>query len=137
MHEGTANQGSPRDEYLDASSNVRHWSTLRFAQLTIYIALTAGLLNILLGRGAPATGRTAIAIELAGVLTTLVYWVLQERTMLYWYAFVRRAAELEPGLGFRQYTSRPRSGPFSSSNAMRALFLVMFLFWTASLVDLV
>lgn len=39
--------GSPKDEYMDASSNVRHWSTLRFAQLTIYIALMGGLLNLL------------------------------------------------------------------------------------------
>lgn len=129
-------EGNARDEYLDASSNVRHWSTLRFAQLTIYIALTAGLLNILYARAAPV-GRTAVAIEVAGLLTTVLYWVLQERTMLYWYAFVRRAAEIEPALGFRQYLSRPRSGPFSSSNAMRGLFLVMALFWLASLSDLI
>ena len=56
--------------------------------------------------------------------------------MLYCYPFVRRVAELEPRPGLRQYASRPRSGPFPSSNAMRALFLVMFRFWTASLVDL-
>ena len=130
-------EGQARDEYLDASSNVRHWSTLRFAQLTIYIALTAGLLNILCARSAPPVGRIAVAIEVAGFLTTVMYWVLQERTMLYWYAFVRRAAEIEPALGFRQHLSRPRSGPFSSSNAMRGLFLVMALFWVAPLFDLI
>lgn len=134
---GTTKRGDPRDEYLDASSNVRHWTTLRFAQLTIYVALTAGLLNVLLGKGGPPSGRTALAIELAGLLTTAVYWLLQERTMLYWYTFVRRAAELEPELGFRQYSGRPTSGLLSSSNAMRALFVVMLLFWGASAVDLI
>lgn len=127
----------PRQEYLDASSNVRHWTTLRFAQLTIYVALTAGLLNVLLGKGGPLPGRTALAIELAGLLTTAVYWLLQERTMRYWYVFVRRAAELEPALGYRQYSQRPGSGLLSSANAVRVLFVVMLLFWGASAADLI
>lgn len=129
--------GDPRQEYLDASNNVRHWTTLRFAQLTIYVALTAGLLNVLFAKGGPPPARTALAIEVAGLVTTLVYWLLQERTMLYWYGFVRRAAELEPGLGFKQYSQRPRAGLLSSANAVRALFAVMLLFWSLSVVDLI
>jgi hypothetical protein len=129
-------QGDPRQEYLDASNNVRHWSTLRFAQLTIYVALTAGLLNVLFIRGA-GSPRTSLAIELAGLVVTAVYWLLQERTMHYWYAFVRRAAELEPALGYTQYSHRPRAGVVSSANAVRVLFAVMLLFWGASAVNLV
>jgi hypothetical protein len=33
---GSMAEGNPKDEYLDVSSNIRHWNTLRFAELTIY-----------------------------------------------------------------------------------------------------
>jgi hypothetical protein len=32
--------GNPKDEYLDASSKQRQSQTIRFAQLTVYLALT-------------------------------------------------------------------------------------------------
>jgi hypothetical protein len=126
--------GTPKDEYMDASSNVRHWSTLRFAQLTIYIALMGGLLNIIYGKSSPLSFQTGILLKIAGLLLTFLFWNLQERTMLYWYNFVRRAAELEETLGFRQYSNRPRAGFFSSRNGMRLLFLIMALIWAAALL---
>lgn len=123
-----------RDEYLDASTNARHWSTLRMAQLTIFIALSGGLLNLLFGHGGDMHPFAAVALRIAGLAVTALYALLQERTMLYWYAAVTRAEALEPQLGFRQYSGRPPSGAFSSRNAMRAFFLVMALFWVATLV---
>jgi hypothetical protein len=44
---------NPKDEYLDASNNARLFQTLRFAELTIFAALTAGLLNALFVRAVP------------------------------------------------------------------------------------
>jgi len=126
--------GTPKDEYMDASSNVRHWSTLRFAQLTIYIALMGGLLNIIYGKSGSLSIQAGILLKIAGLLLTLLFWNLQERTMLYWYNFVRRAAELEETLGFSQYSNRPKAGVFSSRNAMRLLFFVMALLWVGELL---
>ncbi len=37
-----------KDEYLDVSDNIRHWNTLRFAELTIYVALTGAPLNAII-----------------------------------------------------------------------------------------
>jgi hypothetical protein len=128
--------GTPKDEYMDASSNVRHWSTLRFAQLTIYIALMGGLLNLIFGKSGSLSSQAGILIKVAGLLLTLLFWNLQERTMLFWYNFVRRAAELEETLGFNQYKSRPRAGILSSRNSMRLLFLVMSLLWVGTLFGL-
>lgn len=122
-----------KDEYSDASNNVRHWSTLRFAQLTIYIALSASLMNMAVSGGG-STPVARLLIKVAGLVVALVFWVLQERTMLYWNHFVRRAAELEPSLGFRQYSARPRAGVLSSTNAMRLFFVVIVLFWVAAFI---
>lgn len=99
-----------REEYLDATNKIRHYGTLRFAELTIYIAITAGL------------------------LITILFWMLQERTMLYWYHFTSRAVEFEKDLGFKQYSTRPRAGLVTGQNTVRTLFLVMAVFWTVALV---
>jgi membrane associated rhomboid family serine protease len=123
-----------RDEYLDVSNNIRHFQTVRFAQLTIVMAITAGLLNVLYVKPDALSPFAEASIKVAGVLISILYWRLQERTMLYWYHFVNRAAELEEELGFGQYRHRPPAGILSGSNVMRMFFLVLVLFWTASLV---
>jgi hypothetical protein len=42
-------RGDPRNEYLDASNNIRHYGTTRFAEVTIYIALLVRDLEKFLG----------------------------------------------------------------------------------------
>lgn len=123
----------PVKEYLGATNNIHHWQTIRFAQLTIFMAITAGLLNALLGKGSPLPVFAGLSVKVAGLVITALYLVLQERTMLYWRHFVARAAELEGDLGYRQYSTRPPAGLFSSSNAMRLFFLVLALFWLGTL----
>jgi membrane associated rhomboid family serine protease len=122
-----------KDEYLDASDNIRHWNTLRFAELTIYIALMGALLNAIIGKSPPLPPLVSVPAKIAGLLVTILFFVLQERTMLYWYSFIARAAELEEELGYRQYRSRPPAGIVTGRNAMRLFFLIMALFWVISL----
>ncbi|MDD1678396.1 MAG: hypothetical protein LUO93_04335 [Methanomicrobiales archaeon] len=66
--------GDPRDEYLDASNTIRHYGTSRFAELTIYIALTAGIMNVAFGRFAPISTEVGISLKAAGLLITLLFW---------------------------------------------------------------
>ena len=119
----------PKSEYKDASDNIRHFQTVRFAQLTIFIAINVGIITALYGKPVPPPPSTSVILKSAGIVVTLLYWILQERTMLYWYHFLRRAVELEEELGFRQYSSRPRAGLITGSNAVRAIFLAIVLFW--------
>ncbi len=127
--------GDPKDEYIDASNNARQFQTLRFAELTIYMALTGALVAVTFSKiAAPVDPLATVALKVAGILITLLFWILQERTMLYWRHFVKRAAELEPELGFRQYSTRPSEGWVTSQNAIRALFVVLTVFWLAALV---
>jgi len=126
--------GNLKDEYMDASSNVRHFQTIRFAQLTIFVALTGGILNILFGRSEPLPGHSGVVIKLGGFLISVLYMVLHERTMLYWRHFVHRCAELEEQLGYNQYRSRPPAGFLSGTNTMRMFYIVVTLFWLAALV---
>ncbi|HEY8595796.1 MAG TPA: hypothetical protein VIL84_11190 [Devosiaceae bacterium] len=129
-------QGEPRDEYLDASNNARHFQTIRFAQPTVLISLFVALVTILHVSKIELGSLTRTLIELFGLVATLSFWVLQERTMLFWNHFVQRAGELEEQLGFRQYSTRPRPalGLLSSTNAMRGIFIVLAAFWIVSLI---
>ena len=48
----TMTKDESRAEYLDVSANLRHWNTLRFAELTIYMAIMAAMMNIAFGAAA-------------------------------------------------------------------------------------
>ena len=124
--------GDPKDEYLDASSNQRQFQSIRFAQLTVYLALMGFLLNLLFGRASAVTPIEQILLQSGGLIATLLFWIHQERTMAYWNHFVRRAAELEKELGFKQYSTRPPAGIISSFKAMRLFFLILAVFWASS-----
>ena len=124
-------EASPKDEYLDASNNARLFQTLRFAELTVFAALTAGLLNALFVRSVPLPAYAGAMIKVAGLFIAFLFLILQERTMLYWHHFVDRAAQLEKQLGFKQYSTRPHDG-ISSNNAMRLFFAVVIIMWIAS-----
>jgi hypothetical protein len=124
--------GSPKDEYLDASSNARQFQTIRFAQLTVYLALMGFILNVLFAESSSVTGPVSSLLRAGGLISTLLFWVHQERTMAFWDHFVDRAAELEEELGFKQYRTRPPAGIISSFKAMRLFFLILTLFWASS-----
>jgi hypothetical protein len=124
--------GNLKDEYLDASSNARQFQTIRFAQLTVYLALMGFILNLLFSESSTVTNLVSKLLQAGGLISTLLFWVHQERTMAYWNHFVNRAAELEEDLGFKQYRTRPPSGIISSFKAMRLFFLILTLFWMSS-----
>ncbi len=129
-------EGNPKDEYLDASANQRQFQTLRFAQLTVFLAISGFLLNTLLSPTLPLSDFGQYALKAGGLIVSLLFWVHQERTMAYWNHFVSRAAELEGELGFKQYQTRPKSGLLSSFKAMRVFFLLAAAFWIGSFFSL-
>lgn len=121
-----------RLEYVDVSNNLRHWNTLRFAELTVYIAITGAMMNVVLGRSTPLPWGFAVLVKAAGILTSVLFLILQERTMTWWYRFVERAAELEEELGFQQYRRRPTGHKITGRVAIRLWFIVIILFWILS-----
>jgi hypothetical protein len=129
-------EGNALAEYLDASTNVRHFQTIRFAQPTVLISIFVALVTILHLSPVKLDPSVRTLIEAFGLLATLSFWTLQERTMLFWYHFINRAAELEKELGFKQYSMRPRPALrfVSSHSAMRSIFAILALFWVVSLV---
>ena len=107
---------------------------MRFAELTIFVTATGALLAATFSHvAAPVGGEAVLVRKLAGVIVTLVFWVLQQRTMLYSRHYVARAAELEAELGFRVLDPAPQ-GWLGGHRMVRVLFVLTLAFWVTSIV---
>lgn len=147
------------EEYKDLSNNIRTNANLRFAQLTIFVALTSGLVTSYTGAITHYSKSTvnissfpADMYAVIGILITVAFWIMDERTRDYMEVFRKRARDLEQTLEYRQYSiaepallantrlgRRYRSHPYvwralknhmTGTNAMRGIFVGTFLLWT-------
>jgi hypothetical protein len=91
------------------------------------------MMNVVLGQPSPLPWGVGTLVRVAGVLVSLLFLILQERTMIWWQRFVDRAAELEEVLGFEQYRRRPSRPAITGRMAIRLFFLVVILFWSISI----
>ena len=124
------NTRPPIDEYKDLSENMRHYGNMRFAQLTIFIAITGGLLAVIFGNKNPSPNH--IIIPLIGISIAIMFWIMEERAADYWQTFKKRAVVLEIKLGFQQYSIRPKArfwDKLTATNASRAIYGLSILFW--------
>jgi hypothetical protein len=113
--------GNPSEEYKDLSDNMRHYGNMRFAQLTLYFALTAGLVTALSTLDPPLSDSLRLALKIIGALASAAFGVMEERAADHWHHFRRRAVEIEKLLGYKQYTDRPAANYFSATNAARVM----------------
>lgn len=109
------------DEYKDLSDNMRHYGNMRFAQLTLYFALTAGLMSIVFTTDPPLDMGIKLVLMLVGAIAAAAFGIMEERTADNWHHFRRRATELEKSLGYQQYTDRPQYKYLTATNAARAM----------------
>jgi hypothetical protein len=124
---------SVRSEYLDLSNNVRHHSNLRFAQMTLFVAVTAGLISVLFANQGKVSPLAKTSFKIFGLIVAAAFLVIEERTAAYWRHFQGRAAELEPQLSYRQYSNLPGRKWVTAANATRLLYVVVVVFWIVAL----
>ena len=124
----------PLEEYKDASANMRHYSNLRFAQLTIFVAVTGGLIAILIKDKGIGEAPAKLMIKVMGIFMVFVFWIMEERIIRYWETHRRRAEELEDQLRYLQYKTRPKGKLIRGRTAARLLFGGIIIFWTVALI---
>lgn len=120
-------KGEPIEEYKIASENLRWYSNIRFAQLTLFFAITALIANIVLVNQtlSPMSGNL---IKTAGVFACALFFYLESRADTYWSHFMKRAVQLEKILGYKQYTERPVR-KLRTTYAIRAFIVLVAVFW--------
>lgn len=129
-----ANAGDPKEEYKDLSDNMRHYANMRFAQLTIFVALTGGLIIVLFSKDAPDSPLAKAILKVAGIFIAAMFWIMEERAADYWHHFRKRAVELEDLLGYRQYKDRPTRRLLTATDASRAIYAGAIVFWIIALI---
>ena len=125
--------GSPLEEYKDASANMRHYSSLRFGQLTVFMAVVGVLLLCIVRLDDSAGDLAGSMLKLFGLVVTVSFWIMEERVVLYWDHHRRRAETLEETLQFAQYTGRRAPLFVRGRAATRLLFGVALVLWATAM----
>jgi len=122
------------DEYLDASENTRHLTNVFFANATVFSTITGALLAFLYYKQPQPSSSQQLMAYLAGILTATCFWMAAEVYLYRGHWFMKRAADLEPHLGYNQYSGMlERTRRFRPSSwGWRALFASVTGFWIFS-----
>lgn len=132
-----------KDEYIDVSTNMRAYAALRFAQLTLFITLTASLMGAAFGAISGLDSWFKDAAKFGGVVICILFWIVEGRSTGYYHRFNERALELESRLGFRQYRKQDDHWQnlcwlrkkFTATYAIGALFGIILIFWLMVLCE--
>lgn len=125
--------GNAKEEYGELAEDMRHYGNMRFAQLTLYFALMAGLVTAVFATQPPLHAGVRVVLKIAGVVSTLAFCVMEERAADYWHHFRKRASHLEDQLGYQRYSTKAMGRWLTATNAVRLLFLASALGWLAAL----
>lgn len=131
--------GNANEEYKDLSDNMRYYASSRFVHMTLFVALNGALFSAVFVANLPLHLQIVkIALKIFGLLTAVIFWVIEKRAVDYWNQFHKRAVEIEKHLGYNQYTIRPnRTWKTFWMNATLATslfyFAVLFM-WLISLL---
>ena len=123
---------SYRQEYSEICQFLRHYSNLRFAILTVFFAIIAGLALVSFKIDFSPQPKFLIPIaKIAGFLMTIIFWIFVERTITFAKHYEHRANELEKKLGYQTLTFKPKAflRIISMSFAIRSLYAVIAIFW--------
>ena len=128
-------ENSLRHEYNEVGQNIRHYQNLRFAILSVFIAMVAGVGLVAFGKG-QFSEHAAVGARIAGVLLIAVFWLYEERQTEFLLHFRRAAVELERPLGYTQWTAMPIGGGrhISTKILWRLFFFLLALLWVYGIV---
>jgi hypothetical protein len=121
------------EEYKDISENLRHYANMRFKQLTLFSVLTGVILGAITKGDLLGCG-SVIILKIIGICIVVTFGIMEERAAGYWHSFLKRAIQIEGQIGYKQYSGRPERKSITATNAIRFLFIVIFIFWIVSFI---
>jgi hypothetical protein len=124
-----------KEEYTEVMAHLRHYSGLRFAVLTVFIAIMGGLLTLSFGVGMSTPDATLARVaRLAGIVITLAFACFEYVIDSYLLTFGKRANDLEHALGYAVWSQRPTHLRWIVTLAIGGLYLSVLVFWMFALV---
>ncbi len=114
------------EEYKEVNTNMRHFSNMRLAVLTISLAINGVLMQSLL----PQESITiAAGLILIGLISTLVFLIFENRVTFYYNYYRLRAREIETTLNLSQNSRPIKKIIINATNATRFLYWTLVIFW--------
>lgn len=83
------------EEWKAISSALQTFGAKRFAQLTVFIAATAGLVTVLTSERSANLGNIAGVLRIGGVFLAVMFGIMEYSTKEYWKAYEERARKIE------------------------------------------
>lgn len=126
-----------RHQYSEANSNLRHYSTLRFAIFTVYFAIIGGV--IALGFGVAKihqAGNVDIRFwaKCAGLLVSASFATLEVICERYLRHFQDVLEELEQDLDYKQMATKPTFRFPKAYHATWGLYISLITFFSAAVI---
>ena len=122
------------EEYKEIGTNLRQYGNMRFAQLTLLVAVSGGLLAAVFSKDVGLSIYQKWAVEFFGLLITVAFWIMEESATDWWNRYYKRALQLElEQLGTRQYSQQKSKTLFSATYAVRTVFVLIVLVWLSLL----
>ena len=127
-----------KDEYNDTSANMRHYGTLRFARLTVFIVITGAMINYLFNPNVEIP-LNSLQLKICALIISVMFWIVEVSDMFMWTRFIQRAAILEKQLKYEQYSRLPGSPGFNimrpATIALWVFYLLVIIFWIWSIIN--
>lgn len=122
-------------ELTEVDNFLRHYSSLRYAALTVFFGLFGVTVKTLIDLEQNGEDFYVLAAKFFGLLCSFSFWFLERRLGKYILYLEDRGAELETELDWRIYSPRIRLRiKIKVFHVTNFLHLVIFLFWIFILV---
>lgn len=133
--EGIRDAEGLRNEYTQVNEFIRHYTTLRFAIMTVYLAAMGGLVSVAFGFFEIKSGNPEhikLWGRLGGLLTTSLFFIYEARIQSLINFRLELGKKLEDKLvGYTHLKSRPSWGRFRTHHFTIAFYLLLTIFWVA------
>lgn len=117
-------------EYSETLLSFRHYSNLRFAIFSVFIAITAGLIAALYGKDALSGPKElSLALRIFGLIMALSFWWIEITLDGYVTAFAKKAVDLNPQ---SHLNDRPAMGIKFVPFATMSIHIAATVFWVLS-----
>jgi hypothetical protein len=122
-----------RFEYSEVNHNHRHYSSLRFAALTLYFIVSGGLLYFSYGGGTKLSSLSwwdlIARIKILALLLTAAFFAFDIVCELTMRELRKVARELEDALGFRQFRTGSFYAMLWASYSIWVVYVMFIFFW--------
>jgi hypothetical protein len=129
-----------RHAYSEVLTEVRHYSSLRFAIFTLFFAVVGALFSAAFGffeiKGAGSTKHVHFMVRVGGLIVTLLFLLYELRIQALINHGIRTGVELESELGYTLLSKRPPWRWYRSHYATIAFFTLLIALWIWLLIQM-